>query len=80
MNSKPPTYLLIIKTNDIYQFKCPLGGFISENDNVYVGLISTILSRRLTVHLSDITSIAQHLKTFLPYSEIQKILTENITK
>ena len=26
------------KTNVIYQFKCPLGGGISENNNIYVGL------------------------------------------
>ena len=50
------------KNNVIYQFKCPLGDCISENNNIYVGLTSTTLSRRLTMHLSDTSSIAQHLK------------------
>ena len=30
--------------------------------NIYVGLTSTTLSRRITMHLSDTSSIAQHLK------------------
>ena len=50
------------KTNVIYKFKCPLGDCISDNNNIYVGLTSTTLSRRLTMHLSDTSSIAQHLK------------------
>ena len=49
-------------TNVIYQFKWPLGDCISENNNIYLGLTSTTLSRRLTMHLSDTSSIAQHLK------------------
>ena len=35
---------------------------ISDNNNIYVGLTSTTLSRKLTMHLSDTSSIAQHLK------------------
>ena len=35
---------------------------ISDNNYIYVGLTSTTLSRRLTMHLSDTSSIAQHLK------------------
>ncbi len=50
------------KNNIIYQFKCPFGDCISENNNIHVGLTSTTLSRRLTMHLSDTSSIAQHLK------------------
>ena len=50
------------KTNIIYQFKCPSGDCITENNNIYVGLNSTTLSKRLTMHLSDTSSIAQHLK------------------
>ena len=41
------------KINVIYQFKCPLGDCISENNNIYVSLTSTTLSRRHTKHLSD---------------------------
>ena len=49
------------KTTIIYQFKCSLGDCIFENNNnIYVGLTSTTLSRRLTMHLSDTSSIAQH--------------------
>ena len=29
---------ILQKTNVIYQFKCPLGDCISENNNIYVGL------------------------------------------
>ena len=66
------------KTNVIYQFKCPLGDCISENNNVYIGLTSTTLSRRLMMHLSDKSSIAQHLKKHTyPTTELRKILTEN---
>ena len=65
------------KTNGIYQFKCPLGGCISDN-NIYVGLTSTTLSRRLTMYLSDTSSIAQHLKKHsCPTTQLWKILTNN---
>ena len=68
------------KNNFIYQFKCLLGDCISENDNIYVGLTSTTLSRRLTMHLSDTSSIAPHLKKHSwPTTELRKILTENTT-
>ena len=52
---------------------------ITQNNNIYVGLTSTTLSRRLTMHLSDISSIVQHLKTFMPNNWISEILTENTT-
>ena len=89
MNLKPPTWSLEIiplprlefcKKNVIYQFKCPLGECISDNNNIYVGLTSTTLSSRLTMHLSDTSSIAQHLKTHpCTTTELQKILTNNTT-
>ena len=60
--SNSPSIRVLQKTNVIYQFECPLGNCISENKNIYVGLTSTTLSRRLTMHLSDTSSIAQHLK------------------
>ena len=61
------------KNNVIYQVKCPLGDCISDNNNIYVGLTSTTLSRRLTMHHSDTSSIAQHLKkTFMPNNRITK--------
>ena len=68
------------KTNVIYKFKCPLGDCISDNNNIYVGLTSTTLSRRLTMHLSDTSSIAQHLKKHsCPTTQLRKILTDNTT-
>ena len=61
-NNSSPSIGVLQKTNVIYKFKCPLGDCISDNNNIYVGLTSTTLSRRLTMHLSDSSSIAQHLK------------------
>ena len=69
---------MLQKTNVIYKFKCPLGDCISDNNNIYVRLTSTTLSRRLTMHLSDTSSIAQHLKKHLcPTTQLRKILTDN---
>ena len=79
-NNSSTTIGILQKTNIIYQFKWPLGDCISENDNTYVGLTSTTLSRRLTMHLSDTSSMAQHLKKHsCPTTELQKILTEFAT-
>ena len=73
-NNSSPSIGVLRKTNVIYKFKCPLRDCISDNNNIYVGLTSTTLSRRLTMHLSDTSSIAQHLKkTFMPNNTI----TEN---
>ena len=61
-------------------FKCPLGDCISDNNDIYVGLTSTTQSRRLTMHLSDTSSIAQHLKKHsCPTTVLWKILTDNTT-
>ena len=77
-NNLSPSIGVLQKTNVIYKyiykFKCPLGDCISDNNNIYVGLTSTTLLRRLTMHLSDTSSIAQHFKkTFMPNNTI----TEN---
>ena len=61
-NNSSPSIGVLQKTNVIYQFKCPLGDCISDNNNIYVCLTSTTLSRRLTMHLFDTSSIVQHLK------------------
>ena len=64
--------------NVIYTFKCLLGDCIADNDNMYVGLTSTNLSRRLKMYLSDTSSIPQHLKKHSgPIIELRKILTDN---
>ena len=80
-NSSPSIGVLQKKKNNvIYQFKCPLGDCISDNNNIYVGLTSTTLSRRLTMHLSDTSSIAQHLKKHsCPTTQLRKILTDSTT-
>ena len=50
------------------------------NENMYVGLTTTTLSRRLTMHLNDSSSLALHLKThFIPKFKFRKILIENTT-
>ena len=61
-NNFPASIAVLQRNNFIYQFKCSLGDCISENNNIYVSLTSIIISRRLTMHLSDTSSIAQHLK------------------
>ena len=77
-NNPSPSVGVLQKNNVIYQFKCPLGDCISENNYIYVCLTSTTLSKRLTMHLSNKIPIAQHLKKHsCPTTEWQKILTEN---
>ena len=79
-NNSSPSIGVLQKNNIIYQSKCPLGDCISDNNYIYVGLTSTTLSRRLTIHLSDTSSIALHLKKHsCPTTELRKILTDNTT-
>ena len=53
---------------------------ISDNNYIYVGLTSTTLSRRLTMHHSDTSSFAQHLKKHsCRTTQLRKILTDNTT-
>ena len=77
-NNSSPSIGVLQETKVMYQFKCPLGDCISENDNMYVGLTLTTLSSRLTMHLSDTSCIAQHLKNHSCLTtELRKILIEN---
>ena len=78
-NNSSPLIVVLQKTNIIHQFKCPLGDCICENNNIYVGLTSTTLSRRLTMNLSDTSSIAHLKKHSCPTTEFWKILTKNTT-
>ena len=72
-NNSSPSIGVLQKTNVIYQFKCPLGDCISDNNNIYFGWTSTTLLRRLTMHLSDTSSIVQHLKKHsCPTTELRK--------
>ena len=71
---------LLDRTNVVYIFTCPLGDCVSKENYTYVGLTTTTLSRRLTMHLDDSSSIALHLKTHsIPKSKFRKILIENTT-
>ena len=40
--------------------------YLRKKNNIYVGLISTNPLRKLTVHLSDSSSIAHLKKSFMP--------------
>ena len=57
-NNSSSSIGVLLKNNVIYQFKCPLGDCISDNNDIYVGFTSITLSRRLTMHLSDTSSTA----------------------
>ena len=61
-NNSSSSIGILHKTNVLYKLKYLLGDCIAENHNKYVGLTSTTLPRWLTVHLSNTSSIAQHLK------------------
>ena len=80
-NNSSPSIGVLQKNNVIYKFKCPLEDCISDNNNnIYVGLTSTTLLKRLTMHLSDTSSIAQHLKKHsCPTTQLRKILIDNTT-
>ena len=77
-NNASPKTTFLQKANVVYQFKCPLGD-CSSNENLYIGYTTTRLSRRLTLHLNDNSSIANHLKQThnCPHSNIRKLLNEN---
>ena len=61
-------------------FKCPLGDYVSKENNTYVGFYTAALSRRLLMRLNDASSLALHLKTHsIPKFKFRKILVENTT-
>ena len=69
----------------IYYNKFKTSNLVIRNNSspligVLQSLTSTTLSRRLTMHLSDTSSIAQHLKKHsCPTAQLRKILTDNTT-
>ena len=76
--SPPPLNLLTVQTSYICS-NVPWETVSSEN-NTYAGLNTTTLSRRLTIHLNDSSSIALHLKTSsIPRSKLCNIFVENTT-
>ena len=85
-NNKFKTSNLIISNNicpfllgwTSRMFKCSLKDCVSKENNAYVGLNTTTLSRRLIMHLNSSSSIILHLKTHsIAKSKYQKILVEN---
>ena len=77
-NSSPQTSRLN-KTNVVYKFKCSLEDCcLPKHENTYIGFTSTTLSRHLTLHMTDNSSISQHQKLHsCPHSNYRNILTEN---
>ena len=61
-------------TNGVYEFKCPLGKCFSNNKSTVIGLTTMTQLRRLTLHLSNTSSISQYhkKKTFVPLLQIPK--------
>ena len=59
-NNSSPSIGVLQKNNVIYKFKCPLGDCIPDNNDIYVGLTSATLSKRVKMHFSDTSSIGQH--------------------
>ena len=52
----------INQTNVVYKFICPFREWLPKNkNNSYIGYTTTTLSRRLTYHLSENSTIKQHL-------------------
>jgi hypothetical protein len=78
MNNSSPPKSFLQKSNVVYQFNCTLGECFSNN-SIYIGHTTNRLSRRLTLHLNDSSSISKHLKDQhnCPHSNIRKILDEN---
>ena len=68
-NNSSTSIGVLLKINVIYQFKCTLEDCISENNCIYVGLTSTTQSRRLTMHISD-TSYIANLKKKIPSQKL----------
>ena len=66
------------QTNVVYQFKCSADG-CQHIDNTYIGMTSTSLSRRLSCHITNLTSsIIDHLKSHdIPRQNFRTILVDN---
>ena len=61
-NNTSPSTGLLNRTYFVYLFKYTLGDCVSKENSAYVGLTTITLSRQLTMHLNDASSIAFHLK------------------
>ena len=80
-NNSSPKPKSLQETSVIYQFICPMGicnPLNKEQNGTYIGLTTTTLSRRLTYHLNEQSSIYKHLSQHkVKPSEMRKILVDN---
>ena len=69
----------VAMTHLVYEFSCPLGICNSHiNNSTYIGHTTTSLSRRLTCHKTNKSSIIKHLDTHSTSKNLhRKILVEN---
>ena len=69
----------VAMTHLVYEFSCPLGICNSHiNNSTYIGHTTTSLSRRLTLHKTNKSSIIKHLDTHSTSKNLhRKILVEN---
>ena len=65
------------KCNVVYQYSCQIANCKSQN-NTYIGMCSTSLSRRLTMHLAN-GSIKNHTKDVHNEHRKREMLVENTT-
>ena len=74
-NNTSPSTELLDRTNIVWMFKCPLEYWVSKENIAYVGHTISTLSKRLTMHLNDASSIATHLKAHsITKSKFRKFL------
>ena len=60
MTNKPAETVPLKRTNVVYKFSCPHEGCRPHAEH-YIGVTTTTLSRRLTMHLQE-GAIKQHMK------------------
>ena len=84
-NNSNSAKILLNQTNVVNRFICPFRECLPKNkNNPYIGYTTTMLSHRLTYHLSENSTIKQHLiikhnnsTNQLTSSNVRKILTNN---
>ena len=84
-NNTNSAKILLNQTNIVFKFICPFQKCLLKiKNNIYMGYASTTLSRHLTYHLSENSTIKQHLiikynksTDQITSSDVRKILTDN---
>ena len=71
----------VAQTNVVYKFKCPIGSCKLQENNTYIGLTTTTLSRRLSLHISPTSpsAINKHLSLHhkLPKERFRSTVVDN---